>query len=128
MSRHILLLVAVVLSILGLASCGILPRTPEPTATPAAAAFTREQAIATAREDALRSAPEVGITEARIDSVEAELITLKEADRRFGGTRGPGGYAPGQNETSPGKKLAPSLSARHRPTGRPAIWLRAASI
>jgi len=63
--------------------------------------FTREQVIEKARQDAQRSRPEVGMIEARVDSVEAELITLGEAQARLGDTSGPGGYRPGTNQESP---------------------------
>ncbi|MCL4489268.1 MAG: hypothetical protein M1570_14225 [Chloroflexi bacterium] len=76
-----------------LTACGALAGNPFP--------FSQEQAIARARQEAKLSVPEVGIQQARIDSVTADLITLGEADRRAGGTRGPGGYAPGQTAQSP---------------------------
>ncbi len=63
--------------------------------------FSKEQAVARANQEAKQSAPEVGIRQARIDSVAAESITLGEADQRMGGQRGPGGYAPGQIPQSP---------------------------
>lgn len=66
-----------------------------------APAFFREQAIARATDAARQSAPEVGILEARIDNITAELTTLRDADARLGGGRGPGGYAPGQTPDSP---------------------------
>lgn len=49
------------------------------------ASVSRGEVIRRATEDTQRSAPEMGIQEARIDAVEAELITLTEADRRMGG-------------------------------------------
>ncbi len=70
-----------------------------PTATPLP--FSKEQAISRATQEAKQSVPEVGIQQARIDSVTAELITLGEADSRLGGGRGPGGYSPGQTAQSP---------------------------
>jgi hypothetical protein len=44
--------------------------------------------------------PEYAPLETRIDSAAAELITLAEADKRFGGQRGPAGYGPGQTPDS----------------------------
>jgi hypothetical protein len=63
--------------------------------------FPRATAIQKATEDARGSAPELGIQEVRIDAVTAELVTLGEVDRRFGGQRGPGGYLPGQDGSTP---------------------------
>lgn len=48
-------------------------------------AFDREKAIERGRADAAQSAPEFGIIESRIDSLDAELITRGEAEERFGG-------------------------------------------
>lgn len=84
----IVLLVATVVS-----GCG--------TAQVPATAFSRDAAIQRATLAARQSAPEVGILEARVDSVTAELITLAEADRRMGGERGASGYAPGQMPETP---------------------------
>lgn len=47
-------------------------------------AFSRERAIARAREMATQSRPEVGMTEARIDEVTAELMTMSRAYRQEG--------------------------------------------
>ncbi|MGE5262474.1 MAG: hypothetical protein ACM3S0_03765, partial [Acidobacteriota bacterium] len=58
-----------------------------PTATPLP--LSKEQAIVRATQDAKQSVPEVGILQARIDNITAELITLAEADSRMGGQRGP---------------------------------------
>lgn len=68
---------------------------------PSAALFSREQAIAKATEEARLSDPGLGIQEARIDGAEAELMTLGEADKRQGSTRGPGGYPSGTDVGSP---------------------------
>ncbi len=84
---------ACVVFVLLLTACGTLAGNSLP--------FSQQQAIARASEEAKQSVPEVGIQQARIDSVTAELITLGEADQRTGGTRGPGGYAPGQTAQSP---------------------------
>ncbi|MGB8645516.1 MAG: hypothetical protein WCF84_09780 [Anaerolineae bacterium] len=59
-----------------------------------------DEAIRRARDAAPQSSPEIGIQEARVDTITAELITLAEADRRFGENRGPNGYAPGQTPQS----------------------------
>ncbi len=64
-------------------------------------AFSKDQAIQRATNDAKQSMPEYAPLETRIDNVTAELITLAEADKRFGGQTGPGGYAPGQTPDSP---------------------------
>jgi hypothetical protein len=47
-------------------------------------AFSRAEAIARAEKLALMSAPEMGIMEARIDEVQAELMSLSQAQRRLG--------------------------------------------
>ncbi len=53
-------------------------------------AFTGDQAIARARAGAMQSAPELGILEARIERVSAELVTRAELARRVGGGVLPG--------------------------------------
>jgi hypothetical protein len=50
---------------------------------PSEPAFPRQDAIRKATEQARQSAPELGIQDARVDNVTAELITLAEASRRF---------------------------------------------
>ncbi len=47
-------------------------------------AFTRDQAITRARAGAAQSAPELGILEARVERVSAEVITRAELARRVG--------------------------------------------
>ncbi len=47
--------------------------------------YTREQAIKTAVVLSQESGPEFGLMQARIDSVDAELVTPAEVDRRFKG-------------------------------------------
>ncbi len=69
--------------------------------TTAVIPFSKEQAIARANQEAMQSMPEVGIRQARIDGITAELTTLGEADQRMGGQRGTGGYRPGQTANSP---------------------------
>lgn len=91
--RTMLLGIAVASALVALAGCSA------PTATPPA--FSKEQAIARAAQDAKQSAPEVGIRHARLDSFAAELMTLTEADRRRGMTRGPAAYRPGQTPQTP---------------------------
>ncbi len=71
-----------------MSGCRNLPVPPVPTrppvslTTPTATnlAFTKEQAIERASRLAKMGMPEVGMLEARVDSVTAELITLAEAN------------------------------------------------
>ena len=53
--------------------------------------FARQMAIEQGREDAVQSAPEFGVIESRIDSLDAELITRGEAEERFGQAKSPEG-------------------------------------
>lgn len=46
-------------------------------------AFSREQTIAYAKQQAPQSRPEVGMMEARIDEITAELMSLREAYKRM---------------------------------------------
>jgi heme A synthase len=65
--------------------------------------FSREEAIEKATTDVKRSRPEYMPLETRIDSVEAELITLGEADDRRGG-----GYGPGRERNNPASRRSAS--------------------
>lgn len=104
--KRILTLLLIASALVSVSACG------QASAGPA---FTKEEAIKRATEDAKLSCLRWVSRRARIDKVTAELITLEEADRRFGGERGPGGTN------------THSLPARHslgrwRPASRDRRW------
>ncbi len=63
--------------------------------------FSHADAIKRATQAAANSAPEVGMLEARIDGVTAELVTLEAADRQLDVRRSPDGYGPNQDKHTP---------------------------
>ncbi len=110
-------LLAVALSLAMIPGCG--PAAAGPT-------LSRDQVIKKAAEDARRSVPEVGIREARVDRVEAELLTLEEVARRFPGDRDPESLGSGRDKSTPVWYVTVEGHFRYEgmpfPDGKPGIY------